>query len=88
MIKKGYIIEEDRNGDSDNYLRYIIKTPSGTVVERGVYEYELNKILERMPDLSHLMSDPSEAPNKPVKKPTKKPAKPAKKPEQKRSSLI
>ena len=49
---KGYIVERDYDGDSDNYVRYIIRKPDGTTVARGVYEYELKSILKGLPDIS------------------------------------
>lgn len=31
---RGYIVEDDREGDSDNFHRNIIKRPDGTIVAR------------------------------------------------------
>lgn len=35
---KGYIVEDDRDGDSDNFHRNVIKRPDGTVVREDQHE--------------------------------------------------
>lgn len=48
--KLEYIVEDDRDGDSDNYVRYLIKNPkTGEIIRRGIYEYELQNVLESLP---------------------------------------
>ena len=48
--KLEYIVEDDRDGDSDNYVRYLIKNPkTGKIIRRGIYEYELQNVLESLP---------------------------------------
>ena len=49
---KGYIIEHDLDGDSDNFERFVILKPDGTVVKRGIYAYKLNDVLNRLPELA------------------------------------
>lgn len=48
--KLEYIVEDDRDGDSDNYVRYLIKNPkTGEIIRRGIYEYQLQNVLESLP---------------------------------------
>jgi hypothetical protein len=49
---KGYIIEDDYDGDSDNYHRNIIRHPNGKTVKRGIYDCDLNEVLSNLPDVS------------------------------------
>ena len=49
---RGYIVEDDLNGDSDNFHRNIIKQPDGTVVRRGVYDYCLMDVINSLPNLT------------------------------------
>lgn len=47
---RGYIVEEDFDGDSDNYVRYMIINPkNGETVKRGIYEYQLKSALNSLP---------------------------------------
>jgi hypothetical protein len=48
---KGYIIEPDYDGDSDNYARFLIKKPNGETVKRGVYECDVKKEINKLPSL-------------------------------------
>lgn len=48
---KGYIIEPDYGGDSDNYARFLIKHPNGKVIKREIYECYLKKELNKLPSL-------------------------------------
>lgn len=52
FVKKGYIIEQDCDGDADNYLRWVISTPDGVILAREVYDYDLNRVLRSLPDLN------------------------------------
>jgi len=48
--KLEYIVEDDRDGDSDNYVRYLIKNPkTGETIRRGIYEYQLQNVLDSLP---------------------------------------
>ena len=49
---RGYIVEDDRDGDSDNYHRNVIKRPDGTVVREGVYDYCLMDVINSLPNLT------------------------------------
>ena len=49
---RGYIVEDDREGDSDNFHRNIIKRPDGTIVARGIYDYNLMSIINELPALT------------------------------------
>ena len=49
---RGYIVEDDHDGDSDNFHRNIIKQPDGTVVRRGVYDYCLMDVINSLPNLT------------------------------------
>ena len=49
---RGYIVEDDHDGDSDNFHRNIIKQPDGTVVRRGVYDYCLMDVIKSLPNLT------------------------------------
>ena len=50
--RKGYIITQNFDGDSDNYVRYDILKPNGDVVVREVYEYRLEYELSKLPNLN------------------------------------
>ena len=52
MKKKGYIIEHDYDGDSDNFERFLIKTPDGEIIRREIYAYQLDNVLKGLPDIS------------------------------------
>ncbi len=52
MKTKGYIIRQNFDGDSDNYVRYDILKPNGQVVVKEVYEYRLKHELDKLPDLN------------------------------------
>ena len=52
METKGYIIRQNFDGDSDNYVRYDILKPNGEVVAREVYQYRLKYELNKLPDLN------------------------------------
>lgn len=52
MKKKGYIIEHDYDGDSDNFERFLIKTPDGEIIRREIYAYQLDNVLKSLPDIS------------------------------------
>ena len=49
---RGYIVEDDRDGDSDSFHRNVIKRPDGTVVRRGVYDYCLMDVINSLPNLT------------------------------------
>ena len=49
---RGYIVEDDRGGDSDNYHRNVIKRPDGTIVADGIYDYQLKDVLKSLPPLN------------------------------------
>ena len=49
---KGYIVERDYGGDADNFERWMILTPNGRIVEREIYTYQLDHVLESLPDLT------------------------------------
>ena len=49
---KGYIISTDYDSDSDNYWRIQICKQNGELVKCGVYRYELERILDKLPDLT------------------------------------
>lgn len=49
---RGYIVEDDRDGDSDNFHRNVIKHPDGTVVREGVYDYCLMDVINSLPNLT------------------------------------
>ena len=49
---RGYIVEDDLNGDSDNFHRNIIKQPDGTVVRGGVYDHCLMDVINSLPNLT------------------------------------
>ena len=49
---RGYIVEDDRDGDSDGFHRNVIKRPDGTVVRDGVYDYCLMAVINSLPDLT------------------------------------
>jgi hypothetical protein len=49
---RGYIVEDDRDGDSDGFHRNVIKRPDGTVVRDGVYDYCLMHVINSLPDLT------------------------------------
>ena len=49
---KGYIISTDYDSDSDNYWRIRICKQNGELVKCGVYRYELERILDKLPDLT------------------------------------
>lgn len=48
---RGYIVEDDRDGDSDNFHRNVIKQPDGTVVREGVYDHCLMDVINSLPNL-------------------------------------
>lgn len=50
--RKGYIIRQNFDGDSDNYVRYDILKPNGDVVVREVYQYRLEYELSKLPNLN------------------------------------
>ena len=52
METKGYIIRQNFDYDSDNYVRYDILKPNGEVVARDVYQYMLKYKLNKLPDLN------------------------------------
>lgn len=48
--KLEYVVEDDREGDSDNYVRYLIRNPkTGEIIRRGIYEYQLQTVLDSLP---------------------------------------
>ena len=49
---KGYVISTDYDSDSDNYWRIQICKQNGELVICGVYRYELERILDKLPDLT------------------------------------
>lgn len=49
---RGYIVEDDYSGDSDNFHRNLIKRPDGTIVAREVYDYRLMDVINGLPDLT------------------------------------
>jgi len=52
LEKYGYCIKQDYDGDADNYVRYMIIRPNGTVYKSGIYscnlEYEVKKLLTKL----------------------------------------
>ena len=49
---KGYIVERDYDGDSDNYERWLVKKPNGETIRSGIYTYALKDFLKSLPDLT------------------------------------
>lgn len=49
---KGYIVERDYDGDSDNHERWIVKKPNGETIAGGLYTYALKDVLKNLPDLT------------------------------------
>lgn len=67
---KGYIVERDYDGDSDNLERWLVKKPTGETIAGGIYTYELNDVLKSLPDLTKkkMVKKEVEKKNKPNKK--------------------
>lgn len=53
MNTKGYKIEDDYSGDSDNFHRNQIRHPNGEIIREGIYDCDLKKVLDRLPDVSN-----------------------------------
>lgn len=45
---KGYIIEPDYGGDSDNFARFLIKDKNGKILFREVYEYAVKSTIDKL----------------------------------------
>ena len=51
MKRKGYIIEQDYDGDSDNFVRWMIVHPDGNIIKRDIYDCNLDKELNKLPKI-------------------------------------
>ena len=67
---KGYIVERDYDGDSDNFERWLVKKPNGETIAGGIYTYELNDVLKSLPDLTKKKVEKKEKQKKKVLKVT------------------
>lgn len=68
---KGYTVEHDYDGDSDNFERFLIIHPNGQVIRREIYAKDLKHVLNGLPDVSDWVENNKKA--KEEKKKSKEP---------------